>query len=130
MTKNAKKSGVHYKNVKEAFPEALKKTKGFVQMACQITGINRMTYYRWLESDPKFAAACEKAMEYSCAFIESRWLKNIEKGSQGAIDKWLKYKGKAFGYVEEVSIENAPYETQLSEEDLQILETYKVKSKT
>lgn len=128
MTKKNKKPNAHYKNVKEVFPEALKKAKGFVQMACQMAGINRMTYYRWLESDPKFSEACEKAMEYSCAFIESKWLENIEKGSQGAIDKWLKYKGKPFGYIDEVVIEHNP-ETPITEEDMKIIQAYQAKNK-
>lgn len=127
--KSKKRGKQHYDKKKVEFPNLLKKTKGFVNLACEMAGIHRMTYYRWLE-DPKFAEACDKAMGHACAFIESKWLKNIEKGSQGAIDKWLKYKGKAFGYVEEVVIEDKQQTSQLSEVELQILETYKTKNKT
>jgi hypothetical protein len=125
----AKKSRIFYQKVKEQFPEILKKAKGFVMMACQMAGIERLTYYRWLEEDKDFARRCDKAMEYSCAFIESKWLENIDKGSQSAIDKWLKYKGKPFGYNDDPIIQNIVYKEEISEEDLKILERYQDKQK-
>jgi hypothetical protein len=125
-----KRSRIFYKKVKHEFPEILKKAKGFVMMACQMAGIERLTYYRWLEEDADFAKRCDKAMEYSCAFIESKWLQNINKGSQGAIDKWLKYKGKPFGYTEDqVIVQNIMERQSMSEEDLKILEIYQDRQK-
>ena len=113
-----------YREAKEKFPETLKKVRGFILMACQMVGINRTTYHRWLEDDPDFADKCKQAMEYSCAFMESKWLENINKGSQAAIDKWLKYKGKQFGYTEEVTVVGTIDQKPMSEEDLRLLEIY------
>lgn len=122
--RNKKRKPEFYKKAKLDFPEALKKTKGFVMMACQRVGIDRSTYKRWIDTDKKFAKRCNEAMDYSCAFVESRWLQNLNEGKQGAIDRWLRYKGKEFGYTEEVTINDTTQSTQLSQEDIELLAIY------
>lgn len=40
---------------KQIFIENLKASGGIICVACESTGINRSTYYRWRETDSDFA---------------------------------------------------------------------------
>lgn len=84
---------------KEKFLQAYKNSLGIVSAACEVAGVSRKTYYRWIESDEEFAAKVEDMADFQCDFVESKLLKKIEEGDTTAIIFYLKTKGKSRGYT-------------------------------
>lgn len=74
--------------------EQLKKAP-VIQIACQKTGIGRATFYRWKNSDEKFAKDAEEALTEGSALIndlaESQLLAAIKEQNMTAIIFWLKH---------------------------------------
>ena len=66
-----------------------------VEAACKQIGLPRATYYRWRKSDPKFAEACDEAIEQSAGKIndmaESQLISAIKQQNMTAIIFWLKH---------------------------------------
>lgn len=92
---------------KEKFLQAYKNSLGIVSAACEVAGVSRKTYYRWIESDEEFAAKVEDMADFQCDFVESKLLKKIEEGDTTAIIFYLKTKGKKRGYTTNPEKESA-----------------------
>lgn len=75
-----------------------------IAKACREIGINRTTYYRWLENDPRFAEMVHDAREEKIDFIESKLFQKIQKGDTISIIFALKTLAKSRGYVERQEI--------------------------
>ena len=75
-----------------------------VTTACSEIGINRSTYYKWLENDPSFSQAVQEAREEKLDFIEDQLLGKIAEGDTTAIIFALKTLAKHRGYVERQEI--------------------------
>lgn len=88
--------------------------------ACNRIGIDRSTYYRWLENDPGFSRAVEEAREEKIDFIEDQLLERISSGDTTAIIFALKTLAKHRGYVERQEIVG-PVTTSLPPIDVKIL---------
>lgn len=84
---------------KEKFLQAYKNSLGIVSAACDMAGISRMTYNRWIKADEDFAAKIKDMADFQCDFVESKLLKKIEEGDTTAIIFYLKTKGKKRGYT-------------------------------
>ncbi len=84
-------SKVHRKSM---LLDKLRKTP-IVQVACLKIGINRVTYYRWRNTDKQFAKDADEAIkegwEYLCDLAESRLIQAIKDGDIRAIAFWLKH---------------------------------------
>lgn len=91
-----------------------------VTEACNKIGIDRSTYYRWLENDPGFAQAVQDAREEKIDFIEDQLLERISSGDTTAIIFALKTLAKHRGYVERQEIVG-PVTTSLPSIDVKIL---------
>lgn len=80
--------------------EALKKSLGVVSSACAAVGVNRSTYYDYLNNDPDFRAEVEDLKNVALDFAETSLLKQIQDGNTSATIFYLKTQGKERGYVE------------------------------
>ena len=85
---------------KEMFINNLKASGGIICVACESTGINRSTYYRWRESDKDFADAVDEVMEAQVDFVESKLIALINANDTTATIFYLKTKGKKRGWTE------------------------------
>ena len=103
-----------------AWLEAFKANFFNVTAACNKIGIDRSTYYRWLENDPDFAQAVQDAREEKIDFIEDQLLERISSGDTTAIIFALKTLAKHRGYVERQEIVG-PVTTPLPPIDVKIL---------
>lgn len=78
---------------KKKLVEQLKKMP-IVEVACKNLGLPRSTYYRWRQSDSKFAADCDEAIEQSTSMVsdmaESQLISAIRDKNMTAIIFWLK----------------------------------------
>lgn len=92
---------------KEKFLQAYKNSLGIVSAACEMVGIPRKTYYRWVKDDEDFAAKVKDMADFQCDFVESKLLKKIEEGDTTAIIFYLKTKGKSRGYTTNPEKESA-----------------------
>jgi hypothetical protein len=84
----------------KAWLEAYKARLFNVTTACSEIGIDRSTYYRWLQNDPAFSQAVQEAREEKLDFIEDQLLGKIAEGDTTAIIFALKTLAKHRGYVE------------------------------
>lgn len=94
------------KNRKKAMIEALRKTLGIVTPACDIVGINRITYYRWMEKDEKFREQVRDIDNIALDFAESQLHKQIKNGEVSSTIFFLKTKGKSRGYIEKSEVDH------------------------
>ena len=85
---------------KKALLEALEKTLGVVTSACNAVGINRRTFYNYLNEDAEFAEAVNDISNIALDFAESQLYKQIKEGNTTATIFYLKTKGKNRGYIE------------------------------
>lgn len=92
---------------KEKFLQAFKNSLGIVSDACEMAGIPRKTYYRWVKDDEDFADKVKDMADFQCDFVESQLLKKIEEGDTTAIVFYLKTKGKKRGYTTNPEKDNA-----------------------
>lgn len=84
--------------------EALKKSLGVVSTACNKTDTPRSTFYKWMDTDPEFAAEVKDIENIALDFSESKMFEAIQKGSENLIKFHLSRKGKNRGYVERQEI--------------------------
>jgi hypothetical protein len=85
---------------KAMFIDNLKASGGIICVACESTGINRSTYYRWRESDKDFADAVDEVMEAQIDFVESKLMELVNAHDTTATIFYLKTKGKKRGWTE------------------------------
>lgn len=108
-----------YEDVFEKLLKALKDSKGIIYVACNNVGIDRTTYYRWMEMYPDFKEKVDEINESTIDFVESKLIEKVNgvevrKGvddegndivydlppSDTAIIFFLKTRAKKRGYVE------------------------------
>lgn len=96
---------------KNAFLAIMERTLGNITASCKEIGIERSTYYRWLEKDAKFKQAVDDLSEMSVDFAESQLKKQIKDGDTTATIFYLKTKGKHRGYSEKVEFDGTMHMT-------------------
>lgn len=92
--------------IKKALLEALRQTLGVVTPACEKVGIDRRTYYRWMEKDEKFREQVKDIENVALDFAESQLHKQIKNGEVSSTIFFLKTKGKSRGYIEKQEIDH------------------------
>lgn len=85
---------------KKALLEALEKSLGVVTTACKAVGVDRGTFYNYVNSDPVFKAAVDDIENIALDFAESQLHKQIQRGEVSSTIFYLKTKGKSRGYIE------------------------------
>lgn len=93
--------------MKAAMLEALRVTFGIVAHAAAQVGINRVTHYTWLDSDPEYKTAVAELKEYKKDFIESKLIKLINEGDTAATIFAAKTQLKDRGYIERTELTGA-----------------------
>ena len=92
---------------KKALIEALGQTLGVVTSACKIVGIDRTTFYKYVNEDDKFAAAVKDISEIAIDFAESKLYEQIRENNTTSTIFYLKTKAKHRGYVERQEVEHS-----------------------
>lgn len=82
------------------FLEAFPGQKFCISRTCKKIGINRSTFYDWLNRYPSFKRGFDELQEAIIDEAEVSLLKNIRKGDVVSILFLLKTRGKSRGYVE------------------------------
>lgn len=90
---------------KEQMLAALESCMGIVTTAADMAGVDRVTHYRWMNSDQSYAEAVAMIQNGALDFAESALLKRINKGDTIAIIFYLKTKGKHRGYTEKIELD-------------------------
>lgn len=94
-------TGRKVKRMKKAsFVEVLTTALYNINYACKQVGIQRRTYYRWLEDDSEFKRACNEIDESIKDEVETFLQKKIQEGDTASTIFYLKTKAKDRGYVE------------------------------
>lgn len=79
--------------MKEDVIELLKTTPS-IYVTCRKLGLGRATYYRWLESDPAFAQACQESIKEGLfemhGIAEQSVLDKVRDGEWQATTYWLR----------------------------------------
>ena len=87
-----KKTAIKTKKQKQLFVEQLQKTP-IIQLVCEKLGIGRTSYYRWRNSDKKFAKDCDKSISEGQYLVndlaESMLVNAIKDCNLSAIRFWL-----------------------------------------
>jgi hypothetical protein len=94
------------KKKKELLLIALEKSLGVITTAIKSVGINRGTYYLWINNDEEFKKAVDELPDIALDFAESKLHSLIQDKNPTAIIFFLKTKGKHRGYVEKQEIEH------------------------
>jgi len=85
--------------IKNEFLEQLRKVP-IVQVAAEKVGISRNSVYRWRNTDKKFCAEMDKALEEGEALVndmsESQLLTLIREKNYPAISFWLRHRNPKF----------------------------------
>jgi len=107
---------------KKRLLEALRENH-IVLAACRKTGIGKSSYYRWRQSDSKFAKAADEAIQEGVELVndaaEGTIVNAIKSQDASAAKFWLKYHHPA--YSTRIQIESVPGEQQLSQEQQMLL---------
>jgi hypothetical protein len=85
---------------KKALITALGQSLGVVTMACKAVGVERGTFYRYVNEDPEFKKAVDDVENIALDFAESQLHKQIREGEVSSTIFYLKTKGKKRGYIE------------------------------
>ena len=85
---------------KKAFIEYFFKSSGNISFLCQQIGINRKTFYRWMENDPDFREKILAEDEAFTDMAETQHHNLVAAGHPPSVQFHLRTKGKHRGYVE------------------------------
>jgi len=107
MQQVAEKKTNKVEAIKRALIEALQKNLGVVTASCKAVGVDRATFYRYVNSDPEFAAEVKAMDDFVLDFAESSLHKQIREGNTTATIFFLKTKGKKRGYIERQELTGA-----------------------
>lgn len=100
---------------KEYFLVVYRKLLGSVQATCDKVDIDRVTFYRWKESDPEFAKAIRECWKYKLEDVEQLLHKAMMDGDTSAIKYFLDRKHP--GYMPKLKVV-APMAGEKSIEDI------------
>jgi len=89
---------------KKLFLEEFENTLCNISETCKKVGINRGTYYNWINKDAIFKEKVIDLQDSVLDFVESQLYKRIENEDLTAIIFYLKTKGKHRGYREKFDI--------------------------
>jgi len=90
---NIKKGRLSTEARKEQFIKQLRENLGFINKTCEQIGINRTTYYRWIEKDKNFAARVNNINDFVIELVEGELLKQIRSGNVTATIFYLVNRG-------------------------------------
>lgn len=89
---------------KQQVLETFRNTLGNIRATCKKHGIDRGTFYNWVESDPAFAAKVEEYKLEAGDYVEQALAERIDAGDTTAIIFALKTKYKDRGWTEKQEV--------------------------
>lgn len=93
--------------------DAMIKSLGNVTQSCKKAGIDRTTYYYWLDTDKEFKKAMKDLGEYQLDFYETALNSLIQDKNPIAVIFALKCKGKERGWIEKNELEINTFENKI-----------------
>ena len=108
---------------KEMLLNALEQSLGVVTVACKKADIPRSTYYKWLSEDDEFKEKVKDIENVALDFAESQLHNQIQKNNTSATIFYLKTKGRARGYAENLDITSGG--KALTELKIEVIDTGK-----
>lgn len=120
ITKEAKTA-----KAKETFLKAYEANLGNVSDAARKAGIERTTYYKWIEADKEFKDKCDTVIETQKDFAESMLMRLIRDGDSGAVRFYLSTKGRDRGYGDRVEVTGAEGKDLVPNISIQIIDDKK-----
>lgn len=117
------------KQIKEAFPEVLRRNFGIKTKACEELGIHISFVTNWIDNDENFAAACKEALEYAHDFVENQLFTLIRNGDVASTIFYCKTRLRHRGYTEkqveqEIKVINNINNNHVTEKEREILDRY------
>lgn len=81
------------------FLKELRENGGFVGKACEAVGISKQSVHNWRDSDPKFAADWDRAVELATEDLE----KEVRRRAFHGVDEPVFYQGEQCGVIRKYS---------------------------
>ncbi len=78
--------------------DALVPCAGIITATCMKAGVSRAQFYRWLNSDPDFAAEVKEFLAKEADLAETRLKILMSKNDRWALAYYLNNKGRHLGY--------------------------------
>lgn len=110
-------------HTKKALLAALEKSLGIVTTACKIVGIDRTTFYNYVNADEEFAKQVKDIENIVFDFVESQLHKQIKDGNPSTTIFYAKTKMKNRGYIERQEITGANGEALVNKIQVEIFGT-------
>lgn len=102
---------------KARFLELFEKTMGTITVSCAEAGIERKTFYNWMDNDPHFRSAVNEIRENRGDQVEDRLMKLIQEGDPSStrfyLDRRVKRYQKRTKLDIDVSVGHRTLEEQL-----------------
>lgn len=80
-----------------------------VILACKKVGLDKSTFYRWKNSDKRFAREVTRAMSRGCDYIsdiaEAHVIQGVKKGEKNYVITWLKSHRAPYKRAEKTTVE-------------------------
>lgn len=96
--------------------DALRRSGGFVSVAAQALGCDRVTVHRYINEFPTVKAAYEETNETNLDVAEAMLMKQVREGDPGQVRFYLRTKGRSRGYGDRLALDFDP--TALTDEQL------------
>lgn len=112
---------------KKIFLEEFNNSFGIITVACLRSGIDRKTYYRWIEDDYVFKAQCESIDKVQTDFVIDKLMIMIadgdSKGHAGSVHFYLSRRSSKFKEKLELSGDSALIDkyANVSDEELYVM---------
>lgn len=111
-TKESDKSNIkrRIEEQQRLFLEAFTRYQGIISATCQMTNINRSTYYDWLGKYSKFRKEVNRIKKEQCGYVEDKLLKAIAGDNITAIIFYLGRKHPDYKMKQEITFEKESIE--------------------
>jgi len=77
---------------KARFLKVFRKKMGIITLTCEEIGIERQTYYNWMEKDDEFKVKVKEILNIQCGIVEDILLGLITKGKESSVQFYLRKK--------------------------------------
>lgn len=102
------------------------KTSANIEIACNMSGIHRSTFYRWIERSPKLKESVDLALKLGrdkiSDFAESNILTGIRNGDLNSSKFWLTHNNERYKTKGTIIVSKSKENNELSKEELEEIE--------
>ena len=94
------------KKAHKLFLKEYLETHGNISKSCDAAGVDRATYYLWIEKYPEFKQECEEILERWYDSVEDKIHNFVDRSNPDMLKFYAKTKLKKRGYVEKQELEH------------------------